>query len=83
MNYTKQHRMAGHFTKACENGKYVEDDEKVEIRIVGFNKSKLAQTDINYICSFHHIPWTENWLIEGQDQYNFKVIIKKERPNHD
>lgn len=83
MNYTKQHRMAGHFTKFAENGKYVEDDEKIVVRIVGYNKSNLAQTDINYICSFYHIPWTEKWLIEGQDQYNFKVIISKEETNHD
>ena len=84
MNYSKNHRMAGHFHKACDkNGKYIEDEKSITVRIVGFNKSKLAQTDINYICSFYHVKWTENWLIEGEGQYIFKVVIKKEEPNHD
>lgn len=84
MNYTKQHRLAGHFDRAYDkNRKFVEDEKSITVRIVGFNKSNLAQTDINYICSFYHVPWTENWLIEGADQYNFKVVIKKERTNHD
>lgn len=83
MNYTKNHRLAGHFTKACEGGKYIEDEKSLTVRIAGFHKRNLAQTDINYICSFYHIPWTENWLIEGNDEYNYRVVIKKEEPIHE
>ena len=76
--------MAGHFRKAFDKiGKYIEDEKSITVHIVGFNKSKLAQTDINHICSFYHVKQTENWLIEGNDQYNFNVVIKKEEPNHD
>lgn len=84
MNYSKNHRMAGHFVRAFDkNRKFVEDEKSLTVRIAGFNKSKLAQTDINYICSFYHIPWTENWLIEGTDTYNYNVVIKKEEPTHE
>ena len=77
MNFTSNHRLAGHFTRARENGKFLEYEDCLVVRIVGFGRSKLDQTDINYICSFYHIPWTENWLIEGNDHYNYKVIIRK------
>lgn len=84
MNYLKNHRLAGHFDRAyAGNGEFVEDEKSITVRIVGFNKSKLTQADINHICSFYHVPQTEKWLIEGQDQYNYKVIIQKEKINHE
>lgn len=76
MNYTKQHPMAGHFTKAVKNGRYVENEKSLTVRIVGRRRDQLTQRDVNYICSFYHLPWTENWLIEGND-YDFRIIITK------
>lgn len=78
---TKQHPMAGHFCRVYENGRFVEDENALTVRILGRRRDQLSQRDVNYICSFYHLPWTENWLIEGDD-YNFKIIITKERINN-
>ena len=78
---SRQHRMAGRFCRELKDGKFSEYEDKLVVRVVRFNKINLSQSDVNHICNFYNIPCTENWFIEGNDWYNFNIIIRKTKPD--
>lgn len=75
---SRQHRLGGHFSREFKDGRFLEYEDKLVIQFFGYERSHLNQSDIDYICDFYGIPHTENWLIDGQDAYSYKVVIRKE-----